>query len=291
MAIIAIGYLLKRTKLLSKQEGQTLNKIILNVTLPALILTTFANMTVEPQLLLLSLICIVYGLLMLFLGRVFFTKIKRVDQGVLTLSLLGFNIGLFAYPFVEGIWGAEGLKYMALFDMGNAFIIFGLAYIVAIFYAPEKKEISIKFIAFKMATFIPLVSYFLALTISFTPVTLPAFTIDILGFISSANAVLVLLVLGIYLEFSFDKALVKPFLKALSLKYVSGLSLGIILFFILPFDELFRATVLLGLVLPTGMAIIPYAVQNQLNDQIAGGIVNITNIISFLIMWVIFLVI
>ena len=36
----------------------------------------------------------------------------------------GFNIGLFAYPLVEGIWGQEGIKYFGMFDMGNAFIVF-----------------------------------------------------------------------------------------------------------------------------------------------------------------------
>ncbi|MGJ9384680.1 hypothetical protein [Salipaludibacillus sp. CF4.18] len=82
----------------------------------------------------------------------------------------------------------------------------------------------------------------------------------------------------------------KPFIKVIVIKYGVGLAAGIILFFVLPFDDMFRATVLLGLVLPTGMAVIPYAVQNQLNDKLAGGIVNLKNIISFIFMWVIFLV-
>lgn len=139
LMIIEIGYIVKRTGLVTKKEGQTLNKLVLNITLPALILVTFSEMTKEPNLLWLSLICIVYGVILLFFTKTIFKREVRPNQGVFVISLLGFNIGLFAYPFVETIWGMEGLKYIAFFDMGNAFLVFGLAYIAAVMYAPENK--------------------------------------------------------------------------------------------------------------------------------------------------------
>lgn len=142
----------------------------------------------------------------------------------------------------------------------------------------------------KLATFFPLLTYIAALMISFFHISLPSYSIQVLDTVASANSVLVLLLLGIYLEFHLEKSLWKPFVKVIVIKYGVGLTAGMILFFILPFDEMFRATILLGLVLPTGMAVIPYAVQNQLNDKLAGGIVNLTNIISFIFMWVIFLI-
>lgn len=288
LAIIAIGYIAKRSGLISRSEGQTLSKIILNVTLPALILVTFADITLSPHLLLLSLICIAYGVALLFISRVLFKKEVRQNKGAFIISMLGFNVGLFAYPFVESIWGSEGLKHMAIFDMGNALLIFGLAYITAVLHAPGEKQVSIKFIAAKMATFVPLLCYVAAVSISLLNITLPPISLQVFETLASANSILVLLVIGIYLNFSLEKSLIRPFLKVVTFKYLLGISTGVLLYVTLPFDELFRATLLLGLVLPVGMAIIPYAVQNELNDKVAGGLVNLTNIISFVLMWLIF---
>ena len=289
LVIIAIGYVVKRTGLVTKREGQTLSKLILNITLPALIIVTFAEVAFEGHLLWLALIAILYGVALMFFTRFIFKKEVRPDQGVFVISLLGFNVGLFAYPFVETIWGAEGLKHMAFFDMGNAVLIFGLAYIAAVLYAPGEKDVDVRFIVVKLLTFFPLIAYVAALMISLFEIRLPDFGLEILNTVASANAILVLLLLGIYLEFHLDRSLWTSFMKVIVIKYGAGLSVGLILFFLLPFDDLYRATILLGLVLPTGMAVIPYAVQNKLNDSLAGGIVNLTNIVSFLFMWGIFL--
>lgn len=110
-------------------------------------------MTIEPKLLWLSLICIVYGVILLFFTKTIFKREVRPNQGIFVISLLGFNIGLFAYPFVETIWGTKGLKYIAFFDMGNAFLVFGLAYIAAVMYAPGNKQVDFRYIAMKLAIF------------------------------------------------------------------------------------------------------------------------------------------
>ncbi len=54
---------------------------------------------------------------------------------MLTMMIPGFNIGMFAYPLVEGIWGKEGLKYFGMFDVGNAFVIFVLCYMIGSYYS------------------------------------------------------------------------------------------------------------------------------------------------------------
>lgn len=290
IAIIAIGYLVKRLGLISKKEGATLSAIIFNLTLPALILVTFAEMTVEAELLWLAVIGILFGIGLLLMNRLIFRREAKQDQGVFVISLIGFNIGLFVYPFVETIWGAEGLKHMAFFDMGNAVLIFGLAYIAAGMYAPGDQKIEVRVIMRKLFTFFPMLAYLAALVISFSNVPIPDFGLELLGTVASANSVLVLLLLGIYLEFQLKRSLWKPFMKVLLIKYGIGLTAGLILYMTLPFDPMFRATILLGFVLPAGMSVIPYAVQHKLNTELAAGIVNLTNIISFGFIWVIFLV-
>ncbi|MGI6561721.1 MAG: hypothetical protein ACOX3Q_04040 [Clostridia bacterium] len=84
---------------------------------------------------------------------------------MLIYLLPGFNIGLFAYPLVEAIWGQEGLKHFGMFDMGNAIVLFGLCYILAGHFSSEEEKADFKSIAKKLIKSVPLVSYVLTLTL------------------------------------------------------------------------------------------------------------------------------
>ncbi|QTL99765.1 AEC family transporter [Iocasia frigidifontis] len=287
-SIILLGYILKRIRLLTKDDGQILVKLVMNVTLPALIITVFSSLELSLKLILLPLINIIFALLALLLGRYLFKKDLRANKGSLIISLLGFNIGLFAYPFVETIWGKLGLKYIAIFDMGNAFIIFGLTYIVSSFYAPNSKKLLLKEILIILMKFVPLMSYVLAISLNLLHLRLSGIPLQILQRLAVMNGPLVLLILGLYLEFSLDKLELKNIIKSISIKYILGLIVGGSLYFLLPYSKLFKGVILLGLIMPAGMAIIPYSIENKLNTKITGSIVNISNIISFILMWLIF---
>ncbi|MGM0500324.1 MAG: AEC family transporter [Bacillota bacterium] len=288
LAVILLGYFLKKLKILNKNDGNSMVKIIMNITLPALIITVFIDLDLNANLIILPLTNIIYGVLAYFLGKRLFADNKIEDAGSLIISLLGFNIGLFAYPFIENIWGKTGLQYMAFFDMGNAVIIFGLAYITAASYGPCRNELSTKVIAKKLLTFIPLMSYLLALLLNIFNIELNFYLFSVLKKVAGINGVLVLLVLGIYLEFKLERSELKKISKAVIIKYSFGLIVGLILYLILPFGKLFNGVILLGLVMPTGMAVIPYSIENKLNTRISGSLVNLTNILSFVFMWLIF---
>ncbi|RCW49812.1 MULTISPECIES: AEC family transporter [Halanaerobium] len=289
LSIILITYLFKKVSIIDQTDGNTLVKIVMNITLPSLIITVFSNIDLSVNLIFLPLICILYGLISWLLARKIFIKLPRYNKGSLVISLLGFNIGLFAYPFVENIWGTQGLQYIAFFDMGNAVIIFGLTYIVASFYNEQKAEYSIKTIFKKLIRFIPLMSYFLALILSLTNINISNTIIySILEKFATINGPLVLMILGLYLDFSLERSEIKGIFRVISFKYIFGLLIGISLYYILPFEKLYRAVILISLIMPTGMAVIPYSLENNLNLKLSASIVNLTNIMSFTLLWVVF---
>src|SRR5476649_1182905 len=111
MTIIVVGYLLRRINLIKKEDGECLSRIIFNISLPALIINTFDTITIDFSLILLTIIGIVYGVFMAFLGVMAFKKEARNTRGMLSMLIPAFNIGLFAYPLVEALWGQEGIKY------------------------------------------------------------------------------------------------------------------------------------------------------------------------------------
>jgi hypothetical protein len=286
LIIIAIGFTVKKTRLVEERFGEGISKVILNVTLPALILVTFTNIEIKLKIFLLPLICLAFGGLMLFISFIVFKGESRKMRGLLMMSSIGFNIGLFAYPLVEGLWGTEGLTYIATFDIGNTMLIFGLCYVVACVYAPNNTGVSIKYILRKLVKLIPLWAYFIALIFNLIGVNFPPLPENVLNILAGTNAGLVYLLLGIYLNISMDLTIWKSVLKVIGIRYTAGIILGLVLFFVLPFSGLFNGIILIALIMPVGMTILPYSIECGYDEKIAGNIVNLSNLVSFLLIWI-----
>jgi len=206
---------------------------------------------------------------------------------MLTMLVSGFNIGLFAYPLVEGIWGKEGIQYFAMFDVGNAFITFGTIYLIGSFFATEQAELNFKSIVEKLTRSIPLMTYLVVCLLAIVNIQLPNIVINISGIIASANMPLSFLLLGIYLSFTLDKMYKKQMIKVLAIRYITGLLVGISLFFILPFNEMFKYTIFLGFILPISVSVLPYSVEFNYDRKFVGTVSNISILISFVLLWII----
>ncbi|HBN84162.1 MAG TPA: malonate transporter [Clostridiales bacterium] len=287
MLIIVLGYFAKRIGLLTEKDGEGISKVVFNISLPALVIKTFSAITVEASLIWLPVINMLYGAFIAFLGFLLIKDTDRKRRGMLIYLLPGFNVGLFAYPLVEAVWGQNALKYFGMFDMGNAIILFGLCYIIAGHFSSETEKADFKSIAKKLVKSVPLVSYILTLTLNLTNIGFPKIVVDVCDILSKANMPLSLLLLGIYLSFTFEKSYWKDIGKVLATRYITGAIIGGILYFILPFEPLFRTTLLIGMILPIGMAVIPYSIQFDYDRRFVGTTTNLTVIISFGLMWLI----
>ncbi|RCW71947.1 AEC family transporter [Saliterribacillus persicus] len=287
IAIIALGYLLKRTNIVKESDGEGVARIIFNFTLPCLIIVTFQDIVFVPSLFYLIVIGIVYGIVAGFLGLWVFRNNSKDAKGMFGMMIPGLNIGLFAYPLVEGIFGFEGLKYFGMFDVGNSFIVFGLIYIIAGYYSGGMGTLDARSVLFKLTRSIPLQTYIIVSILRLFEISLPSFVTEVSSVISGANMPLSLLLLGIYLNFSFAKGYGKLLMKFLITKYSIGLTLGISAYIFLPMEEMFRFTLLIGFILPTSVSVLPYALMFGYNQRLVGTASNITMIISFFLVWII----
>ncbi|TET59582.1 MAG: AEC family transporter [Promethearchaeota archaeon] len=291
LTIIVIGYILKKLNIISEENGKTIAKVVFNVTLPALILNVIISIKITPSLGLITLISILYCIPILVLAFTLFRNYPKEIKGLIFMAVIGFNVGHFAYPLIEGIWNEEGLKYIAMFDIGNAMVIFVICYILGLIYSPnnefqDKKELA-KNILFKLLKSAPLMSYIIAIILNFLNIGFPIFVLDLLDVLSRANMALTLLLLGIFLNFKYEKSQWKNAFIVLIIRYSFGLVIGLMLFFLLPFDQLYRGILAIALILPIGLAIIPFTVEFEYNERFAGMVANLTIIISFVLLWVV----
>lgn len=288
MLIIALGYISKRFKLVSEKDGEGIAKIIFNFTLPALVITTFSTIQVDFSLIMMPVINVIFGGFMAILAIFVFKNEKRKDRGMMSMLMQGFNIGLFAYPLVEAIWGQKGLKYFAMFDMGNAILVFGINYLFACYFASDEGTVDFKSVLHKVSRSIPLLAYMITLAVNLSGFHFPTVVLDISKIVTKANMPLSLLLLGIYLSFSLEKSYWKNMARILVFRYGIGLAVGITLYFLMPFDQYFRSSVLIGLVLPITATVLPYTAQFGYNHKFVGTTTNVSIVISFILMWVIF---
>lgn len=288
LTVILTGYLLTRLKVLTLELGKDISRLIVNVTLPAVILNTLVEMQLSPALLFFPLICIAASLVILPFAALFFKKLPRDDRGNAYLTVLGYNIGLFAYPLIEGLYGKKGLTGIAMFDVGNAFVAFGLLYLVAKNFSPQgNSKITPMRIVKTLISSIPFMSYLLGLSLNISGLAFPFVISDAIALIARANNALVLLVLGMTLRFSFPAKTARLFIRTLAVRYGMGLILGLAAFFLLPLELFYRRILLIGLLLPAPLIIIPYAAENELDMEFAGTYANASVVISFALMWLI----
>lgn len=285
--VILLGYFLKRIGFLEADHSTLLSKMVMNITFPAQILLTISNSSLSSDLLILPWIPVVSAFIGLGTGLVIFKKLPSETKGLMLMGTMGLNIGLFAFPILQGLFGDLGVQVAAMVDIGNAFVIFGIAYMVGDRFSPDGSghkrgpAATIK-VFFKS---VPLLSYFAGLIINFSGWSLPLHFQSWLGIMGRANQFLVLLVLGLVLSFDWRHHMKSGLLPLLALRYTLGITMGLLVWFLLPVDILIRKITFLCLILPTGFAIVPNAMEFGYDRDSAGAVMNITLIISFFMMW------
>ncbi|SEM18819.1 hypothetical protein SAMN05192533_101347 [Mesobacillus persicus] len=286
LLLIGVGYLFKRLNLLKESDGEVLSRIIFNITLPALIIVSLNSVVIEPSLILLPFIVVSYGLISVLLAYFMFKKEEKELKGTFMMLSTGYNVGLFAFPLVEAIWGIEGLLYFGMFDAGNAFLVFGVSYILGSYYSKQGLSLNPLGIVKKFSKSIPFMSYIVMTVLNFSHIKLPTELIDVASVISKANMPLSLIVLGLYMNFTFEKKYIRPIIKYLLFRYGFGLLFGLGFYFLLPVDQMFRLTILIGFLLPIGLAVIPYSHEfKYTTTRLIGTVSNICIVISIIILY------
>lgn len=287
IVLIGTGYLLKRLNILKPKDGETISRIIFNVTLPALIIVSLNSVVIEPSIIMLPVIVLLYGIISIFLAYLVFKNEEREMKGTLMMLASGYNVGLFAFPLVEAIWGAEGLLYFGMFDVGNSVVVLVISYLAGSYYSEQGLTMKPADVVKKLANSIPLLTYVLMNTLNFADIRLPSGVIEITEIISRANMPLSLLLLGLYLSFIVEKEHIRPIKKYVLFRYGFGLLFGLLLCFFLPFNDMFRYTILIGFLLPVGLAVIPYAHEFKYKTVVlVGTLSNLSILISLVFIFV-----
>lgn len=286
--LIALGYFLKRINYLKATDSQVLSTLVLNVTLPSLVIVNLNSADLNMSFSILPIMMIVYGIVAKIIVIWFFRKYSNQMRGSVGMMTGSMNIGLFAYPLVNAIWPEKGMVYFGMADIGGAMIMFGLTYFVGSYFSEGEDQFNFKFLGKKLIQSVPLVTYIVMFTLNMSNIHIWKPAIDFFSILSKANMPLSMILLGVMLSFSIDREYLPVTIKYLCLHYGLAIVAGTLVHFFLPVsDPMIKTTLLITWLLPVGVAIIPYSIQFKYKTlTFVGMVTNLTIIISIVILYV-----
>ena len=133
-ALVVVGYVAGKLGYLGGDFDRQLSRLVINITCPALILSS--AMTGElpdrrfilPLLLISVVTYIVLTVVAFWLPR-WLTR-HREDEGALGFALMFGNVGFMGYPVVASIFGHEAVFYAAVLNVVNTFAVFTIGTIL-----------------------------------------------------------------------------------------------------------------------------------------------------------------
>ncbi len=133
-ALVVVGYIAGKLGYLGGEFDRQLSRLVINITCPALILSSAMTGTLPDRRFILPLLLIsviTYAILTgaAFLLPRYLTK-KKADEGTIGFALMFGNVGFMGYPVVASIFGHEAVFYAAVLNVVNTFAVFTIGTIL-----------------------------------------------------------------------------------------------------------------------------------------------------------------
>ena len=215
--LLALGYLCARLKLVGPEFNKGLSKLVINVFLAGMILSSVINKKLEMtggdvafgllMMTLSMLICVGIGWLSPTLLR-----IKDGDKGMYRILAAFMNNGFVGFPLVAAVYGENAVFFASLSN-----IPFNLLLYTAGVMLLQKGDKNTKF-SIKSVINVPIVATLIAVVIFIFEIPMPKLVDDVADTLSAATVPLSMMCVGLSLgSVSLKEALLQPRLYGISL--------------------------------------------------------------------------
>lgn len=244
VAIIVFGFVLRRVGFFKEDDFYVLSKITLKITLPASVVVSFSQMTIDPSMLVITLLALCGGIV--YIGAAFLLNVRtdKERRAFDIVNIPGYNIGLFALPFVQSFLGPVCTVSTSLFDAGNAIVCLGGSYGIASS-VKDGTGFSFKRIGKALLTSVPFMSYIVMLTLNLARFRLPGAVLSLAEIIRNANTFMAMLMIGVGLKLDINTRQLRKLLQVLAVRYGIAAILACVFYFLLPFELEIRKTLVL----------------------------------------------
>lgn len=282
VAIIILGYTLKKIGFFKQEDFTILSRITIRITLPAAIIVNFAGKQIDPAMLGLGLLGLGGGVIYILLGYFLNLRASKDQRAFEMLNLPGYNIGTFVLPFAQNFLGPTGVIATSLFDTGNSVICLGGAFSLASM-VKDGNGFSGKRIIKALATSVPFVTYIIMVAMNLTRLPVPKFVVSCAEIIANANAFMAMLMIGVGFKLEGDKMQIGRIAKMLAVRYGVAAVLAMVYYFVLPLDIEVRQALVILAFSPIGSAVPGFTGEMKGDVGLSSALNSISIIISIVI--------
>lgn len=282
LAMLALGYVFQRTRVLPPDAAQTLNLVVLYVCLPAAVLRYAPRLQLEPALLgVVAVPWLLLGATVVLVGALArWLKFRDDERAVLLLTVALGNTSFLGYPLTRALIGEHALPYAVIYDQFGAFLImstFGL-WVLARYggeHAPSTVDIAKRIVRFP-----PL----WALLVGFTemPAEPPTWIAGGLQRLSDALLPLAMLTIGLSVRLALPRDEFKPLAAGLALKLLVMPALAWALVPLLGLQGDMARTTVLEAAMPSMVTAGALAIAHNLAPRLAAAMVGYGLLLSLL---------
>ncbi len=275
------GYLFNRFNIFPTQTPTVLNKFIIYVSLPAMVLLYVPKIELNIDVFIpffISWAMTTLGFITIYIFSKKFNFNKQTTASLMLVAVLG-NTSFLGIPIVSYYYGIEALPYVMIYDQLGSFLALSIygSIIVAVY--SSSSRLSLNTIIKKIIYFPPFVSLIVAFL--FLGVQFNDNTIKILSQLANTLVPVALISVGFSLQLRIPKHDIKPFAVALITKLILIPIYAISIVYIFNFDGLIAKTSILESAMGPMITAGILASMSGFNEKLTSSIIGYGVIISF----------
>lgn len=190
--LMIIGYILRKTNIISKEHRKSLTDLVIDIVLPANIIYSFM-IKMDHEIIksgfIILIVSIVIQLACQLFGKYFFIKATKRQQSVLQYGTICSNAGFMGSPLIQGLYGLNGLLFASIYLIPQRIVMWSGG--VACFTDAKGKDV-IK----KVITHPCIVAVFIGMVIMVGQIQLPNFITISIKSLSNCTMTLSMVVIG-----------------------------------------------------------------------------------------------
>ncbi|MBQ6292481.1 MAG: AEC family transporter [Lachnospiraceae bacterium] len=285
LLILALGYVLREVRLFSRDDAKTISKIMMNLTLPATIITNLNGTRLTKDILGAILLGFAVNAFFFLFYLVFSDKKDRDDRYVKLFCMCSFNIGSLTYPLMTNFASPLAQSAVLTFNYpGTAVFTYGIPNAVGERIRSGEKGFSLKQTLRSMSHSVTTIACFGTLILCLFSISLPAFVIRFTGTVAMANTALAMLLTGIMLNLKISRRELAENIKVVLMRLAASVISALVIYFLLPFSEEVRCALTVTVFSPIATAMPAQALHSGYEGERVAIVNSIYMVISIVIM-------
>lgn len=191
--MIGVGFFMGKTSMFAGDFNQKLTKLVLNLTMPCMIVGSVmasSHATLALQDIMISTILLVLVLPVFAYLCIRFLPIKK-HQGLYMFMIMFPNVGFMGFPLMQSIFGTESILSTAIINMGFNLSLFTLGIVVMSYGNSERPDLKLK------NMFSPgVISSLLAILIYVFKINVPSVIANPVALIGNMTTPLAMMIIG-----------------------------------------------------------------------------------------------